>query len=344
MFFFISPIGLGHVARDVAIIDHLKFKNDNKVSFVTGSAAYTFLTSYGLKAFNLYEPPKFEIESGKLNHSFTWLIKYLLYYKKCKEIATKIIGTNIEKLIVSDEDFASISIAEEKNLKRILITDIINTSFTKGITSIIEKKMNKRLCQIIKKCDCVIIPDYGCDTENFRYVGPIVREILERRETLRKRFNFTKKTIVVSVGGTDAGKYLIEKVIDSFRKLKAKLDIDLIVVTGPSLQISPAEDFRLFGYVPNLNEYIYASDLIISLAGRSTMDESIVYNIPGIFIPLKNHYEQEEGAKRLGFEYKDILRLDKLIEEKLSSNSDTRRKNTASNGARKAAEIISSFI
>jgi len=267
----------------------------------------------------------------------------LLYYKKCKEIAKKIIGTNIEELIVSDEDFASISIAEEKNLKRILITDIINTSFTKGITSIIEKKMNKRLCQIIKKCDCVIIPDYGCDTENFRYVGPIVREILERRETLRKRFNFTKKTIVVSVGGTDAGKYLIEKVIDSFRRLKAKLDIDLIVVTGPSLQISPAEDFRLFGYVPNLNEYIYASDLIISLAGRSTMDESIVYNIPGIFIPLKNHYEQEEGAKRLGFEYKDILRLDKLIEEKLSSNSGT-RKNTASNGAKKAADIISSFI
>jgi UDP-N-acetylglucosamine--N-acetylmuramyl-(pentapeptide) pyrophosphoryl-undecaprenol N-acetylglucosamine transferase len=342
MFFFISPIGLGHVARDVAIIDHLKPKNDNKVSFVTGSAAFTFLTSYGLKAFNLYEPPKFEIESGKLNHSFTWLIKYLLYYKKCKEIAKKIIGTNIEELIVSDEDFASISIAEEKNLKRILITDIINTSFTKGITSIIEKKMNKRLCQIIKKCDCVIIPDYGCDTENFRYVGPIVREILERRETLRKRFNFTKKTIVVSVGGTDAGKYLIEKVIDSFRRLKAKLDIDLIVVTGPSLQISPAEDFRLFGYVPNLNEYIYASDLIISLAGRSTMDESIVYNIPGIFIPLKNHYEQEEGAKRLGFEYKDILRLDKLIEEKLNSNST--RKNTASNGAKKAADIISSFI
>ena len=170
MFFFISPIGLGHVARDVAIINNLKFKNDNKVNFVTGSAAYTFLKSYGWKAFNLYDPPKFEIECGKLNHSFRWLIKYLLYYKKCKEIATKLIGTNIEKLIVSDEDFASISIAEEKNLKRILITDIINTSFTKGITSIIEKKMNKRLCQIIKKCDCVIIPDYGCDTENFRYV------------------------------------------------------------------------------------------------------------------------------------------------------------------------------
>jgi UDP-N-acetylglucosamine--N-acetylmuramyl-(pentapeptide) pyrophosphoryl-undecaprenol N-acetylglucosamine transferase len=205
MFFFISPIGLGHAARDIAIIHNLNFKNDdNKVNFVTGSAAYTFLKSYGWKAFNLYDPPKFEIESGKLNHSFRWLIKYYLYYKKCKEIATNIIDANLEKLIVSDEDFASISIAEEKNLRRILITDIIRTSFTKGITSIIEKKMNKKLCQIIKKCDCVIIPDYGDDTENFRYVGPIVREILESRETLRKRFNFTKKTIVVSVGGTDA--------------------------------------------------------------------------------------------------------------------------------------------
>ncbi|MGZ5472194.1 MAG: glycosyltransferase, partial [Nitrososphaeraceae archaeon] len=71
-----------------------------------------------MKAFNLYDPPKFEIESGKLNHSFTWLIKYLLYYNKCKQIATKIIDANIEKLIVSDEDFASISIAEEKKLRR----------------------------------------------------------------------------------------------------------------------------------------------------------------------------------------------------------------------------------
>ena len=196
MFFFTSPIGLGHATRDVAITNNLKFKKDIKINFVTGSSAYTFLTNYGLKAFNLYDPPKFKVESGKVDHSFIWLVQYLSYYKKCKEIAKKIIDENIEEIIVSDEDFASISIAQEKKIRRILITDIVNTSFTKGITSIIEKKLNKKLCALIKQCDCVIIPDYGCDTENFRYVGPIVREIFERRETLRKRFNFTKKTIV----------------------------------------------------------------------------------------------------------------------------------------------------
>ena len=73
------------------------------------------------------------------------------------------------------------------------------------------------------------------------------------------------------------------------------------------------------------------------------MDESIIYNVPGIFIPLKNHFEQEEGARRLGFEYKDIFRLDNLIEEKLSSYS-TKGKNNTKNGAYEAAEIISSFI
>jgi UDP-N-acetylglucosamine--N-acetylmuramyl-(pentapeptide) pyrophosphoryl-undecaprenol N-acetylglucosamine transferase len=343
MFFFTSPIGLGHATRDVAITNNLKFKKDIKINFVTGSSAYTFLTNYGLKAFNLYDPPKFKVESGKVDHSFIWLVKYLSYYKKCKEIAKKIIDENIEEIIVSDEDFASISIAQEKKIKRILITDIVSTSFTKGVTSIIEKKLNKKLCALIKQCDCVIIPDYGCDTENFRYVGPIVREILESRETLRKRFNFTRKTIVVSIGGTEAGKYLIEKAIESFRRLKTKLDIDLVIVAGPTLQINPSADFQLVGYVPNLHEYIYASDLLISLAGRSTMDESIVYNIPGIFIPLKNHFEQEEGAKRLGFEYKDIFRLDKLIEEKLNSNYDI-GKNNVKNGAKTAAEIISGFI
>jgi UDP-N-acetylglucosamine--N-acetylmuramyl-(pentapeptide) pyrophosphoryl-undecaprenol N-acetylglucosamine transferase len=343
MFFFTSPIGLGHATRDVAIINNLKFKKDIKINFVTGSAAYTFLINYGLNTFNLYDPPKFNVESGKVNHSFIWLVKYLSYYKKCKDIAKKILEENIEQIIVSDEDFASISTAQEKKITRILITDIINTSFTKGITSIIEKILNKKLCRLIKQCDCVIIPDYGSDTENFRYVGPIVREIHESREILRKRFNFTKKTIVASVGGTEAGKYLIEKVIESFRRLKTKLDIDLVIIAGPTLRINSALDFRLFGYVPNLHEYIYASDLLISLAGRSTMDESIVYNVPGIFIPLKNHFEQEEGAKRLGFGYKDIFRLDKLIEEKLDLNYNRDKKNVK-NGAKTAAEIISSFI
>jgi UDP-N-acetylglucosamine--N-acetylmuramyl-(pentapeptide) pyrophosphoryl-undecaprenol N-acetylglucosamine transferase len=190
---------------------------------------------------------------------------------------------------------------------------------------------------MIDKCTRVIIPDYGDDKDNFVYVGPIVREVNADRTTLRRKFGFNKKTIVISTGGTDAGKYLIEKSLEAYRKLRKKMDIDLVIAPGPLLELANASDFRNAGFVENLHEYIYASDLVISLAGRSTMDESIAYGVPGIFIPIKNHFEQEEGAKRLGYTYRDIFRIDTLIEEKLDSQRSVMA-NT--NGADKAARVI----
>jgi len=57
--------------------------------------------------------------------------------------------------------------------------------------------------------------------------------------------------------------------------------------------------------------------LIISLAGKSTIDEAKVYGTPSIFIPIKDHFEQEDNAREEGFDYEDIERLDELILEKI---------------------------
>jgi UDP-N-acetylglucosamine--N-acetylmuramyl-(pentapeptide) pyrophosphoryl-undecaprenol N-acetylglucosamine transferase len=77
------------------------------------------------------------------------------------------------------------------------------------------------------------------------------------------------------------------------------------------------------------------------------MDESIASGTPGIFIPIKNHFEQEDGAARLGFKHEDIFRLEQLIEEKLTSMNSMRKKidgSAKSSGAEKAAKIISSYL
>jgi UDP-N-acetylglucosamine--N-acetylmuramyl-(pentapeptide) pyrophosphoryl-undecaprenol N-acetylglucosamine transferase len=87
---------------------------------------------------------------------------------------------------------------------------------------------------------------------------------------------------------------------------------------------------------------VYAADLIISLAGRSTIDESLVYGTPGIFIPIKNHFEQEENARKLGFKYDDIFRLESLIEEKIGTIRYNR--DNIKNGVEKAARIILEMI
>jgi UDP-N-acetylglucosamine--N-acetylmuramyl-(pentapeptide) pyrophosphoryl-undecaprenol N-acetylglucosamine transferase len=89
-----------------------------------------------------------------------------------------------------------------------------------------------------------------------------------------------------------------------------------------------------------LHEIIYASDLVISLAGKSTIDESKAYGTPGIFIPIKNHFEQEDNASREGYSHQDVFRLESLISEKLES----KREPLHVDGAEKASKIIRQFL
>lgn len=333
--FFTSPLGLGHVTRDIAIAEKIESIR-NEILFITGAGAFTLILKKGYPVLDLYKPVNFHTQSGELQQPFRWIIRYLSYYKKCKRIAENVLVKH-EGLIISDEDFASIAIGEKLSRKRILITDIMETHFTSGFASIVERRMNKIMRIMMDKCTHVIVPDFGDDKDNFVYVGPIVREVTVDRNTLRKKLGFNKKTVVLSTGGTGAGTYLIEKSLEAYRKLRNKMDIDLVIVPGPQIELANAPDFRNVGFVENLHEYIYASDLVISLAGRSTMDESMAYGVPGIFIPIKNHFEQEDGAKRLGYKYSDIFRIDTLIEEKLDSQRNTIAK---ANGAEKAAKLI----
>ncbi len=332
--FFTSPIGLGHATRDIAIAEKL----NADILFISGEGAANLLTRKGFNSLDVYRPEKFTVKSGQLKHSFRWLMDYYSFYKKCKEIARGIMDKH-SGLIVSDEDFASIAVGEEMNRKRVLITDLTETHFTAGAAAIVEKLMNRRMQKMMDHCDFVIIPDVGEDSGNVAHVGPIVRQVSADRETLRERFGFARNTVIVSVGGTDAGRFLIEKAIEAHSRLKGRTDSELVIVSGPLLALPDSPAYRNLGFVENLHELIYAADLVISLAGRSTMDESIAYGTPGIFIPIKSHFEQEHGAARLGFKHEDIFRLETLIEEKLG-----RRNNTVeSRGAESTAKIISSL-
>ena len=333
--FFTSPIGLGHATRDIAIAEELK----TDILFVSGEGASILLSRKGFKALDVYKPKKFIVESGQLRNAFKWLLLYYLYYKKCKTIAKEILE-NCNELTISDEDFASIAVAEEKNQRHVLITDITESHFTTGLASVVEKKMNKSLHNIMQRCDYVIIPEIGDDRDNICYVGPVVRRASADRNTLRKQFCFEKNTILVSGGGTDAGRYLVQKAIEVHCQIQSKLDSELIIVSGPSLKLHDSQEYRNLGFINNMHDLVYAADLVISLAGRSTIDESMAYGTPGIFIPIKNHFEQEQNAARFGFKYEDIFRLEYLIKQKIGCRSNA----LDIKGAARAAKIISMLM
>ena len=76
---------------------------------------------------------------------------------------------------------------------------------------------------------------------------------------------------------------------------------------------------RRIGAVPNLHEYVYAADAVVSLAGRSTMDECGQYGTPGVFVPVRGHFEQEDNAAAAGFSHSDAGRLGDLVGAALAS-------------------------
>ena len=61
--FFSSPIGLGHVTRDIAIVKNLK---NISINFVTGSGAAKILKKLEYKVDDIYNPPSFIVENGIL--------------------------------------------------------------------------------------------------------------------------------------------------------------------------------------------------------------------------------------------------------------------------------------
>ena len=332
--FFSSPIGLGHVTRDIAIVNNFENISTN---FVTGSGAAKILKKLNYNVQDAYNPPSFIIENGSLKNPAKWLWNYYQYYRDCKNISDKILHKDKPNLVISDEDFASLIMAQKMKIPTVLVTDILETHFTKGIGSFIEKKMNKSMQDIIKKCDMVIIPEIGNDQDNIKRVGPIVRETNNTRDELRKKFSFEKKTIIISVGGTDAGLFLIEKAIKDISKINQ--DIDVVLVSGPAIS-KKFDNVKNLGFVDNLHELIFAADLLISLAGKSTIDEANAYGTPAIFIPIKGHFEQEDNAKEEGFEFEDINRLEELILEKI----EAKRNQVNTNGAKVASEIIQKLM
>ena len=332
--FFSSPIGLGHVTRDIAIENNFQNITTN---FVTGSGAAKILKNLHLQVQDVYNPPSFIIENGTLKNPAKWLWNYYQYYRDCKNISKKILQKENPNLVISDEDFASLTIAQEMKIQTVLITDVLETHFTKGVASFIERKMNKSMQEIIEKCDVVIFPENGKDEGNIKRVGPIVRQTNYTREELRKKFSFVKKTIIISIGGTNAGLFLIEKALDVISKINQ--DMEVVLVSGPAVT-KKFENVRDLGFVNNLHELIFASDVVISLAGKSTIDEANAYGTPGIFIPIKGHFEQEDNAREQGFEFEDINRLKELILEKL----EVKRNQINTEGAKVASKIIQKII
>jgi UDP:flavonoid glycosyltransferase YjiC (YdhE family) len=68
---------------------------------------------------------------------------------------------------------------------------------------------------------------------------------------------------------------------------------------------------RVFDWIPNQDDYIIASDVIIGRAGHGTIMKSLVYGKPMLLIPIPDHTEQHGNAKRA-----ESLRVARILAQK----------------------------
>ena len=65
-----------------------------------------------------------------------------------------------------------------------------------------------------------------------------------------------------------------------------------------------------------------------------------MYGTPGIFIPIKDHFEQEDNAKEMGFNFEDIYNLENLIKEKLNMNRNEQQQNGVNLAGMEISKIL----
>src|SRR3989475_757872 len=185
------------------------------------------------------------------------------------------------------------------------------------LSHLVEGPANFWASRIARKADLVLAAESAPNWPNVRRIGPIVRGFSASREKLREDFVFRKQTILVTVGGTAVGEFLIREAVRAFHESKLD-DVSMVVVSGPKLKADPESGVYTYGFLPNLQDYVLAADLVITTAGKGTVNEALAAGTPVIAIPPKGHAEAERNAAALGYRFDDLHRLKELIPQKLA--------------------------
>jgi predicted glycosyltransferase len=181
---------------------------------------------------------------------------------------------------------------------------------------------------------------------------------LGERSELRSELGYheDEKVCIVSVGGSGVGVNLIRRVVGSYAAAAGAVsDLRMIVVTGP--RIDPANLPQVDGveyraYVDRLYRHLAVADVAIVQGGLTTTMELAATKVPFIYVPLRNHFEQNFHVRarldryRAGrfMDYEDVVpdNLAAVLAEEVDKQVDYADVET--DGAARAAKLIAELV
>ncbi len=118
------------------------------------------------------------------------------------------------------------------------------------------------------------------------------------RQALRQRLGYPadQRLCVVTAGGSGVGAPLIRRILDAVPLVRRQdPSLRFVVAAGP--RIDPASLPRrrgtsVHGHVPHLYRHLAAADLAVVQGGLTTTMELTANQRPFVYVPLRNHFEQ----------------------------------------------------
>lgn len=350
--FAMAGVGLGNCTRDFAILE--KLEHDVDINIVASGNAYNFFKdkykTYRLKGFNYSGNEKINI-IGTILLNWSFLYKFIINNIKAIRIVQKV----KPDLIIVDSDLSFFLISKFKKLPLIAIntSPIINKQWAalsrKGKKFYLSFYCIESLEYLLLKyfADIIICPSlekYDFNNRKIRQVDLIVRDnYIQKPEG--DNLNKVTNSLCIMLGGSGLGAKLD---LASF----SRGEFSNIAVIGNSKNNLLKNLGNYKGVVDNSIDYLTMAKYVVIQAGLSSLSEVVALKKPFITMPIHNHVEQYLNATfftKFGFgiiAFKDNLsmKLSEFAANYALYEANYKKHNIKTDGAEKAAEIISDYL
>lgn len=332
----VSSVGLGHVARSRAIAEALKRINPSvTVDFLAPPPTNTYLEAWGWKPHpvsTMLEPlspivEEFYEKTGRARISLRMALREHKVVLRNARLVEEQMDFEFYDGAVLDESWELLESPKllKSSITKIHLADFLTYPYKPShlpVALVVNRFLKRRLermdlCIFVgfpEKLSGRWLPLFGEKLSDWarrkaRIVGPvppILREELLPRHKARSMLGIDEAsfTLLVSLGGTKAGREIIGLALRGAAELSKRLGEKIIVVLAPGASLEPhvarMECVRTI-ILRGLQRYVVprllkAFDSSVTLAGLTTITGLAAAGVPGVLVPLPGHFEQEENA------------------------------------------------